>query len=126
MTSIPGRFAKARWPRGREAGSGRDGPPDSRLGRPVVIGPALLREYIWLDGRPLAVVEGGQTYWLAWDQTGLAGCSGNRQDDRQWHCSLKRARHDHRGQPAFRNGERRVPVIFRASGGPYGARCAHP
>ncbi len=24
---------------------------------------AVIREYIWLDGRPLAVVEGGQT-WL--------------------------------------------------------------
>ena len=31
---------------------------------------AVLREYIWLDGRPLAVVEGGQTYWLHWDQIG--------------------------------------------------------
>ena len=30
----------------------------------------MLREYIWLDGRPLAVVEGGQTYWLHWDQIG--------------------------------------------------------
>ena len=29
---------------------------------------AVLREYIWLDGRPLAVVEGGQTYQLHWDQ----------------------------------------------------------
>ena len=28
---------------------------------------AVLREYIWLDGRALAVVEGGQTYWLHWD-----------------------------------------------------------
>ncbi len=31
---------------------------------------AVLREYIWLDGRPLAVVEGGQTYQLHWDQIG--------------------------------------------------------
>jgi RHS repeat-associated protein len=31
---------------------------------------AVLREYIWLDGRPLAVVEGGQTYWLHWDHIG--------------------------------------------------------
>ena len=31
---------------------------------------AVLREYIWLDGRPLAVAEGGQTYWLHWDQIG--------------------------------------------------------
>ncbi|MFQ5567375.1 MAG: hypothetical protein ACE5EU_13560 [Paracoccaceae bacterium] len=29
---------------------------------------AVIREYIWLDGRPLAVVEGGQTYQLHWDQ----------------------------------------------------------
>jgi RHS repeat-associated protein len=28
---------------------------------------AVLREYIWLDGRPLAIVEGGQTYQLHWD-----------------------------------------------------------
>jgi RHS repeat-associated protein len=28
---------------------------------------AVLREYLWLDGRPLAVVEGGKTYWLHWD-----------------------------------------------------------
>jgi RHS repeat-associated protein len=28
---------------------------------------AVIREYIWLDGRPLAVIEGGQTYWLHWD-----------------------------------------------------------
>jgi RHS repeat-associated protein len=28
---------------------------------------AVIREYIWLDGRPLAVVEGGQTFWLHWD-----------------------------------------------------------
>jgi RHS repeat-associated protein len=28
---------------------------------------AVLREYLWLDGRPLAVAEGGQTYWLHWD-----------------------------------------------------------
>jgi len=27
----------------------------------------LLREYLWLDGRPLAVVEDGNTYWLHWD-----------------------------------------------------------
>jgi YD repeat-containing protein len=31
---------------------------------------AVIREYIWLDGRPLAVVEGGQTYQLDWDQIG--------------------------------------------------------
>lgn len=31
---------------------------------------AVIREYIWLDGRPLAVVEGGQTYQLHWDQIG--------------------------------------------------------
>ena len=31
---------------------------------------AVLREYIWLDGRPLAVVEAGQTYQLHWDQIG--------------------------------------------------------
>jgi hypothetical protein len=30
----------------------------------------VLREYIWLDGRPLAVIEGGQTYWLHWDHIG--------------------------------------------------------
>ena len=29
---------------------------------------AVIREYIWLDGRPLAVVEGGQLYQLHWDQ----------------------------------------------------------
>jgi RHS repeat-associated protein len=28
---------------------------------------AVIREYIWLDGRPLAVVEGGQVFWLHWD-----------------------------------------------------------
>jgi RHS repeat-associated protein len=28
---------------------------------------AVIREYIWLDGRPLAVVEGGQLYHLHWD-----------------------------------------------------------
>jgi RHS repeat-associated protein len=28
---------------------------------------AVLREYIWLGGRPLAIVEGGQTYQLHWD-----------------------------------------------------------
>jgi RHS repeat-associated protein len=28
---------------------------------------AVLREYIWLDGRPLAVIEGGQVFWLSWD-----------------------------------------------------------
>lgn len=33
-------------------------------------GGAVLREYIWLDGRPLAIIEGGQTYWLSWDQIG--------------------------------------------------------
>jgi RHS repeat-associated protein len=27
----------------------------------------VIREYIWLDGRPLAVVDGGQVYWLHWD-----------------------------------------------------------
>ena len=27
----------------------------------------VLREYIWLDGRPLAVIEGGQLYQLHWD-----------------------------------------------------------
>jgi hypothetical protein len=27
----------------------------------------MIREYLWLDGRPLAVVEGGQTFWLHWD-----------------------------------------------------------
>ena len=26
----------------------------------------VLREYIWLDGRPLAVIEGGQLYHLHW------------------------------------------------------------
>jgi hypothetical protein len=24
----------------------------------------LLREYLWLDGRPLAVIEDGNTYWI--------------------------------------------------------------
>ncbi|MFQ5566301.1 MAG: hypothetical protein ACE5EU_08065, partial [Paracoccaceae bacterium] len=28
---------------------------------------AVIREYIWLDGRPLAVIEGGQVYQLHWD-----------------------------------------------------------
>jgi RHS repeat-associated protein len=27
----------------------------------------VIREYIWLDGRPLAVVEDGQVFWLSWD-----------------------------------------------------------
>ena len=31
---------------------------------------AVIREYIWLDGRPLAVIEGGQTYQFHWDQIG--------------------------------------------------------
>ncbi len=31
---------------------------------------AVLREYIWLDGRPLAVVEGGQT-----SSTGTRSCA---------------------------------------------------
>ncbi len=31
---------------------------------------AVLREYIWLDGRPLAIVEGGQTFWLHTDHIG--------------------------------------------------------
>ena len=33
-------------------------------------GGMVLREYIWLDGRPLAIVEGGQTFWLHWDHIG--------------------------------------------------------
>jgi uncharacterized protein RhaS with RHS repeats len=31
---------------------------------------AVIREYIWLDAPPSAVVEGGQTYQLHWDHIG--------------------------------------------------------
>jgi RHS repeat-associated protein len=40
--------------------SSTDKPEKDNLG-------AVIREYIWLDGRPLAVVEGGQVFWLHWD-----------------------------------------------------------
>jgi hypothetical protein len=37
----------------------------------------VLREYIWVGGRPLAVVEGGQTYWLSWDRIGRPVMASN-------------------------------------------------
>lgn len=34
------------------------------------MGVGLLREYVWLDGKPLAVIEGGRTFHVRWDQIG--------------------------------------------------------